>query len=259
MHINGLFVWLMTVATGFHLNFVHTNGVWSSHASENPDMCDAIVMHVEGCFVSALSQLTRVPKEEVRDGFMDLQDTMDAYVGYPVVLTGLVWDLKYKCDETGLQPRGYPCPLQILLVELSSLVAVRYWVHLVSWMRRHSHALQFAHWWCNARGLDFGQYRKHLLEGGAADGLEVLLASVAMDTRINLVFEDTVWSTSADGPDFKFPTIILTLAGAVACLPMDTDSGNVADIDTSKTSESPEVDSDPVPSVLTKRKRLEDP
>ncbi len=92
------------------------------------------------------------------------------------------------------------------------------------------------------------------MEGGAADGLEVLLASVAMDTRINLVLEDTVWSMSAEGPDFKYPTIIMTLSGAVACLPMESDSGNLAHIDTSKTSESPAEDSEPVPSVLTKWK-----
>ncbi len=72
-----------------------------------------------------------------------------------------------------------------------------------------------------------------------------------MDMRINLVFEDTVWSTSVDGLDFKYPTIILTQAGAVACLPMDSDSGEQADVDTSKTSES--QDSDPVLAVLVKR------
>ncbi len=144
-HVDGLFMWLVTVATGFHLNFVHTNGVWSSCASESPDMQNAVVMHIEGHFISAPSQLARVPKEEVHDGFLDPEDTMPAFVGYPIVLTGLVHDLKHKCEETGLQPRGKPYQLQTLLAELSGLPVIRYHVHLVSWMRRYTHVLQFAH------------------------------------------------------------------------------------------------------------------
>ncbi len=165
MHVDGLFMWLVTVMTGFHLNFVHTNGVWSSCTSESLDMQDAVVMHIEGHFVSVPLQLLRVPKEEVRDGFLDPLDTMLSYVAYPVVLKGLVHNLRQKCDETSLKPRGWLCPLQTLLVEFSGLPAVRYHVHLVSWMRRYSHVLQLAHRWCEVRGLDFGQYQNHLLEG----------------------------------------------------------------------------------------------
>ncbi len=114
--------------------------------------------------------------------------------------------------------------------------------------------LQFAHQWCAARGTDFGCYRWHLSEGRAADGLEVLLASIAMDTRINIVLEETVWSTSVDGLDFRYPTVILTFSGAVACLSMDSDASELADIDMSKTSELPVDEIDLVPSVLLKRK-----
>lgn len=40
------------------------------------------------------------------------------------------------------------------------------------------------------------------------DGLEVLLVSIAMNTVINVVMDDTVWSTARDGHDFHFLTII---------------------------------------------------
>ncbi len=73
--------------------------------------------------------------------------------------------------------------------------------------------------------------------GCAADGLEVLLASIAMNTVINIVMDNTVWSMARDGPDFHFLTIIWTVSGAVACS-LDTDSGMVADVNTSKTLES---------------------
>ncbi len=66
----------------------------------------------------------------------------------------------------------------------------------------------------------------------------MLLASIAMNVPINLVFEDFVWSTSREGVDFAFPMIIWTAAGAVACRAVDPDSGTNADVDTSKTSDS---------------------
>ncbi len=113
--------------------------------------------------------------------------------------------------------------------------------------------MEFAHRWCIACGSDLGHYHEHLAAGHASDRLEVLLASIAMNTMINIVFEDTVWSTTRDGPDFHFLTIIWTTAGAVACHSMDPDTGVMADIDTSKTSESVSEEK-PVPAALQERK-----
>ena len=89
-----LFVWLATIVTRLHLNFVHSNGIWSSRASEKPDMRDALVMHIEGHFLSACSQNDQVLKEEVCDGFYDPLDTMPDFVPYPVVLNRQVKNLK---------------------------------------------------------------------------------------------------------------------------------------------------------------------
>ncbi len=134
-HVDGLFVWLASVATRFHINFVHQNGIWSSCGSEVPDLRDAMVMHVEGHFISTPSTLEKVSKAEVRDGFLDLLDTMPSFEHYPVVLTRPVRSLQQRCDEIGLTPRGKPCLIQSLLAELSGLNPIQYRIHLVSWMQ----------------------------------------------------------------------------------------------------------------------------
>ena len=64
-YVDGLFVWLATVVICLYLNFVHANGIWSSRASEKLDMRDALVMHVEGHFLSVHLKNDQVPKEEV--------------------------------------------------------------------------------------------------------------------------------------------------------------------------------------------------
>ncbi len=224
--MDSLFVWLATVVTRLHLNFVHSNSIWSSRASEKPDMRDALMMHVEGQFLSVCSQNDQVPREEVCDGFYDPLDTMPDFVLYLVVLNRQVKNLKQHCEEIGLVPRGSACLMQTLLAELSGLSMVCYRIHLVAWIRHYSHCLDFTHKWCGAWGSDLGLYHNHLAAGGALDGLEVLLASIAMNTMINIVFEDSVWSSAREGPDFWFPTIVWTTARVVACHSLDPDAAS---------------------------------
>ena len=53
-----------------------------------------------------------------------------------------------------------------------------------------------------------------------ADGLEAWLVSVAMNTLLNIMLEDTIWSSSASGLDFQYYTLVFTSFGmAVLCLP----------------------------------------
>ena len=207
------------------------------------------MMHIEGQFLSAHSQNDQVLKEEVQDGFYDLLDTMPDFVPYQVVLNRQVKNLKQHCDEIGLIPRGSACLMQTLLAELSGLSVVCCRIHLVAWIRHYSHCLDFLHKWCGTQGSDLGLYYDHLAAGGASDGLEVLLASIAMNTMINIVFKDSVWSSAREGLDFQFPTIVWTTAGAVACHSLDPDTGVLGDVDMSKTSESVSKD-EPMPSVL---------
>ena len=51
-------------------------------------------------------------------------------------------------------------------------------------------------------------YYNYLGQGGPPDGLEVMLVSLAIDTRINVIFTDTVCTTVAEGIDFLYPTIM---------------------------------------------------
>ena len=103
--------------------------------------------------------------------------------------------------------------------------------------------------WCWARGQTVADYLMHLETGGKADGLEVLLVSIVMDMNINIVQEDSVWATSCDGINFEQLTIVSALVGALSCRYVNPDAGNTADVDTRKTSESPE-EHDEIPSAL---------
>lgn len=70
--VDRLFVWLTTVVTHTHLNFVHDNGVWITHALEKTDMWDALVVDTEKHFLAVSSQLGQVSKMEIYDGTMTL-------------------------------------------------------------------------------------------------------------------------------------------------------------------------------------------
>ncbi len=76
----------------------------------------------------------------------------------------------------------------------------------------------------------------HLGDEGLVDGLEVLLASIAIDVPINMIMHDTVWSTAKDGPDFHHPTVVLCQGGAILCRLIDSDQGHQADVDTMSSS-----------------------
>ena len=64
------------------------------------------------------------------------------------------------------------------------------------------------------------------------DGLEVLLVSLALDIGINVMMENTVWSTLKSGIDFSYPTVVLVKDGSIPCWLVESDQCN-ADVDTS--------------------------
>ncbi len=68
-----------------------------------------------------------------------------------------------------------------------------------------------------------------------ADGLEILLTSLAINMHINVVLEDSIWSTGREGINFSYPTIVYTMAGALPCRVFDPEEGNYADLDTTAT------------------------
>ncbi len=92
--VNGLFVWLATIATRTHLNYVHNDGIWTSHTSENPDIRDAVVLYTEKYFIAAPSVIGKAIKAMVKDGFCEPIDTMDKYEPKAVVLNRPVHQVK---------------------------------------------------------------------------------------------------------------------------------------------------------------------
>ncbi len=184
--VDGLFLWLATIATKTHLNFVHQNRVWTSHASEKPDVWDALIVSTQTHFLAARSQNGKLTKMEIGNGFCDPLDTAERFVSKPVVLRNLVHGVAAHSSEIGVMMMGSPHPLQHLLTELCGLPVIQYIIHLVVWMKQHKNNLQVAQKWCQACGQEISNYYEYLGQGGPADGLEVLLTSLAINTHISI-------------------------------------------------------------------------
>ncbi len=105
--------------------------------------------------------------------------------------------------------------------------------------------------WCKARGQTLLDYEDYLLDGKPVDGLEILLASLALDLPINVVIEDCVWGTLHSGPDFEYPTIVLTSVGGVPCKVIDPIEGSFGDVDTSVTTSTSDASQEKVVIPLT--------
>ena len=180
---------------------------------------------------------------EIHNSFYDPDDTSTRFTCQPFVLYYPVKDVVSRCADIGITTMGTPQPTQHLLAELCGLPTIQYWIHLVAWLKRNIDKLNFVHSWCSAHGQELEDYYDHIGHGGLADGLEIMLVSLAIDTRINVVFADMVSSIAVKGTDFCFPTIVWSTVGALPCKVFDPDVGTLADIDTSKTSDSlPEED-----------------
>ncbi len=165
---------------------------------------------------------------------------------YPVI------DVKAQCDDIDIVPFGPVRQLHHLLVELVNMTPLQYRLEIISWMKWYSAHLDMAYTWCKAHGQYFMEYQSHLGDGGPADGLEVLLALLAIDIPINVIMRDTVWSTVKDGPDFHHSTVVLCSGGAVPCRPTVSDQGHLANMDTISSSNINEsvMDEDRVPEAL---------
>ena len=64
--------------------------------------------------------------------------------------------------------------------------------------------------WLVVRGLTLADYISHLWEGRTSDGLELWMASLAMNTPINVFMEHEAFSTSVTGLDLSQPSLVLT-------------------------------------------------
>ena len=63
--------------------------------------------------------------------------------------------------------------------------------------------------WLAVHGLTLADYIEHLWSSGTTDGLKVWLLLMATDTPVNIFQEDRVCSTSQQGLDLEYPSIVL--------------------------------------------------
>ena len=226
--IDGLFLWLASLAVGIYLNIIHSNGVWTTRRTGIPNLQDLSVAITLGGFLVATEVQVDFMKEKVKVGdsniFLDPIQVYQNFVPSPVVLNQPVQDLQLRCDEIGLVPFGEAMPLHVLLAEFARFHVSEYHAQLVAWLHQYRSSLNSVHRWLAVHGLDFEDYVLHLSVGGMADGLEAWLVSVAINTPLNVVMEDTVWSLSISGIDFQYYTLVLTSFGMVVqCLPEEND------------------------------------
>ncbi len=117
-------------------------------------------------------------------------------------------------------------------LKMFSVPALQYRNNLVAWLRRYSCHLDCVYSWVEARGQALEHYQVHLAEEGKADSLEVFLVLLALDIGINVMMENSVWSTLKSGIDFSYPTMVLVKDGAIPCHLVDLDQCH-ADVDMS--------------------------
>ncbi len=246
--VDRLFIWLASIVKKTHLNFGHHSSIWTLRSSDSPNMLDVVVIFTDQGFLTAPLAHGEVTKVEQPDMFQDPLDTIDSYERKPIVLHSKVQNVWAHCMEIDVETCGGPCPLHHLLAELCSLNLNNYRIQLSSWVECHLLHLKCISTWCQVRGQSMDDFYDHLQRGGSADGLEILLVSLALDVQINVVLEDIIWTSSTASVDFGKPTILISIAGAYACLLHDSLDGQLADVDTTVTNDSVDPEEDVVPS-----------
>ena len=130
--VDRLFVWLASIASHLHLNLVHDSGIWTTRASKNPDLRDALVVIIEHHFLAAATENKQVSEMAIKDGFNNPDDMRVQFTCHPFVLQNPVRDVASRYRDIGVETMGSPRPLQHLLAELCGLPTIQYWIHLVA-------------------------------------------------------------------------------------------------------------------------------
>ena len=73
--VDGLFMWLASITSCLHLNLVHDSGIWTTRASENLDLRDALVVTTEHHFLAAATENKQLSEMAIKDGFNNPDDT----------------------------------------------------------------------------------------------------------------------------------------------------------------------------------------
>ena len=71
--------------------------------------------------------------------------------------------------------------------------------------------------WLASNGQSWDQYHQHLESRTVPDGLELLLALMAMHFHLNLLHSNGMWSTRKDGSQNSDPTLAWIGDGFIFC------------------------------------------
>ena len=104
--VDSLFIWLASVVMQTHLNFVHESSIWTSRASDCPDMMDAAVLYSESGFLAALHSHSVQEKEELPDNFCDPLDTVHSFESVLIVPHNKVRDVNVRIAEFDVNVMG---------------------------------------------------------------------------------------------------------------------------------------------------------
>ncbi len=194
---DGLFVWLSIHVWAQHINIIHPGGIWSSRLSEVPVLTDATVILVLHCFLTSL-KMTLSDKKE--DSFyvmplLDPREVGDCFVPVPKVLNCPVHDVDIHLEEVGMYMLGPQVPIQNSLADLLECSVTDYREQIYYWLHDSAPELPMVEKWIVIRGMNLQVYLDLLTTGVSVDGLELWVASLAMNTLISVIMEDSIWST----------------------------------------------------------------
>ncbi len=118
--VNGLILWLASVVTKTHVNFVHSDQAWTTRASDIVNLMDAMIVAVDRSFLVAygLSETVIKSVQKSEDIYNDPLDTMNRFVLRARILNHPISNPQAHCCDMGLCPFGQDCPLADLLAEL---------------------------------------------------------------------------------------------------------------------------------------------
>ncbi len=215
MAIDGLFVWLAAQGQSQHLNIVHAGSIWTAQASEMVIMTDPTLIFIIGYFLSMPKMNAHYDKDQSLDSdyvhpLCHPGVTEGSYIHIPPVLNKPVKDPIDRAFEADVVLKGNELPLQCLLANLMQCKVDDYQFMLVAWMLEYHSDLHMMEKWLAVQDLDLETYAVHLSSCRLSDGLELWLASQAMNRPITMIMEDTVISTSVHSPDFAQLTFLLS-------------------------------------------------
>ncbi len=128
----------------------------------------------------------------------------------PCTLNKPAIDVQGYLDETRLYVTSPPMPLQEILASLMECSVVDYCEQICRWLHDNATHVLMIEKWLAVQGISLQDYLQILGDNGSSDGLKVWAALMALNWLVNVVISDTIWSTTHEGLDFAYPTILLT-------------------------------------------------